>query len=83
MEFLGNQSTQMRSMKGQLLAQEALLVALIKTLDDKQLSTLQTNFHQRAESVKADVLNSMATDALYEHLLDQLEKYSQAVRARS
>ncbi|WP_407713532.1 hypothetical protein [Comamonas testosteroni] len=70
-------------MKGQLLAQEALLVALIKTLDDKQLSTLQTNFHQRAESVKADVLNSMATDALYEHLLDQLEKYSQAVRARS
>ncbi|XLF95868.1 hypothetical protein ACJJWD_16020 [Comamonas testosteroni] len=83
MEFLGNQSTQMRVMKGQLLAQEALLVALIKTLDDKQLSTLQTNFHQRAESVKADVLNSMATDALYEHLLDQLEKYSQAVRARS
>jgi hypothetical protein len=83
MEFLGNQSAQLRAMKGQLLAQEALLVALIETLDDKQLSTLQTNFHQRAESVKADVLNSMATDALYEHLLDQLEKYSQTVRARS
>ncbi|NIF82250.1 hypothetical protein F3J24_01805 [Comamonas sp. Tr-654] len=83
MEFLGNQSTQLRAMKGQLLAQEALLVALIRTLDEKQLSTLQTNFHQHAESVKADVLNSMATDALYEHLLDQLEKYSKAVRTRS
>ncbi|PIG09518.1 hypothetical protein [Comamonas sp. 26] len=83
MEFLGNQSAQLRAMKVQLLAQDALIVAMIETLDDKQLSTLQANFHQRAESVKADVLNSMATDALYEHLLDQLEKYSQAVRARN
>ena len=82
MEFLGNQSTQMRAMKGQLLAQEALLAALIETLDEKQLSILQANFHQRAESAKADLLNSMATDALYEHLIDQLEKYSQTVRER-
>ena len=82
MEFLGNQSTQMRAMKGQLLAQEALLAALIETLDEKQLSTLQANFHHRAESAKADLLNSMATDALYEHLIDQLEKYSQTVKER-
>jgi len=82
MEFLGNQSAQLREMKGQLLAQDALLIALIATLDDKQLGTLRANFHLRAESVKADVLNSMATDALYEHLLDQLEKYSQTVSVR-
>lgn len=82
MEFLGNQSAQLREMKGQLLAQDALLIALIETLDDKQLGTLRANFHLRAESAKADVLNSMATDALYEHLLDQLERYSQTVRAR-
>lgn len=82
MEFLGNQSAQLRAMKGQLLAQEALFVALIETLDDKQLSTLQANFHQSAESVKADVLNSMASDALYERLLEELEKYAQTVRVR-
>lgn len=79
MEFLGNQSAQLRAMKGQILAQEALLIALIETLDGKQLSTLQTHFSQRAESVKADVLNSMATDALYERLLEQLEMYSKTV----
>ncbi len=36
MEFLGNQSAQLRMMKGQILAQEALLIALIETLDDNK-----------------------------------------------
>ncbi|MEB5966817.1 MULTISPECIES: hypothetical protein [Comamonas] len=80
MDFLGNQSAQLRAMKGQILAQEALLVALIESLDDKQLRTLQASYHRRAEAIKADVLNSMATDALYERLLEQLEKYSKIVR---
>lgn len=80
MDFLGNQSAQLRAMKGQILAQEALLVALIESLDDKQLRILQASYHRRAEAIKADVLNSMATDALYERLLEQLEKYSKIVR---
>ncbi len=33
MEFLGNQSAQLRMMKCQIMAQEALIIALIDTLD--------------------------------------------------
>lgn len=36
MEFLGNQSAQPRTMKCQILAQEALPIALIETLDDNK-----------------------------------------------
>lgn len=82
MEFLGSQSAQLREMKGQILAQEALLIALIETLDDNKKSTLQHCFSQRAEEVKASVLNSLATDELYARLLESLERYSQSVRVR-
>lgn len=82
MEFLGNQSAQLRMMKGQIMAQEALLIALIETLDDNKKSNLQHNFSQHAEEIKAEVLNSMATDELYERLLEHLDRYSKTVNLR-
>ena len=82
MEFLGNQSAQLRMMKGQIMAQEALLIALIETLDDNKKSNLQHNFSQCAEEIKAEVLNSMATDELYERLLEHLDRYSKTVNLR-
>lgn len=82
MEFLGNQSAQLRMMKGQIMAQEALLIALIETLGDNKKSNLQHNFSQRAEEIKAEVLNSMATDELYERLLEHLDRYSKTVNLR-
>ncbi|MPT13213.1 MAG: hypothetical protein E2578_24990 [Comamonas sp.] len=69
-------------MKCQIMAQEALLIALIDTLDDNKKSNLQHNFNQRAEEVKAEVLNSMATDELYERLLEHLDRYSKTVNLR-
>lgn len=82
MEFLGNQSAQLRMMKCQIMAQEALLIALIETLDDNKKSNLQHNFSQRAEEIKAEVLNSMATDELYERLLEHLDRYSKTGNLR-
>ncbi|KOC19014.1 hypothetical protein GL58_25770 [Comamonas testosteroni] len=69
-------------MKCQIMAQEALLIALIDTLDDNKKSNLQHNFNQRAEEIKAEVLNSMATDELYERLLEHLDRYSKTVNLR-
>lgn len=82
MEFLGNQSAQPRTMKCQILAQEALPIALIETLDDNKKSNLPHNLSQRAEEIKAEVLNSMATDELYERLLERLDRYSKTVNLR-
>ncbi|WKL15536.1 hypothetical protein QYQ99_24915 [Comamonas testosteroni] len=64
------------------MAQEALLIALIDTLDDNKKSNLQHNFSQRPEKIKAEVLNSMATDELYERLLEHLDRYSKTVNLR-
>ncbi|WP_415798384.1 hypothetical protein [Comamonas aquatilis] len=66
-------------MKSQLVAQEALLFAVIETLNPEYLKTLRLRFELRAEEAKTEVLNSMATDELYERLLEHLEKYSKTI----
>ncbi|CAM4380029.1 hypothetical protein COAQ111491_20655 [Comamonas aquatilis] len=79
MDFLGSQGSELRKMKSQLVAQEALLFAVIETLNPEYLKTLRLRFELRAEEAKTEVLNSMATDELYERLLEHLEKYSKTI----
>ncbi|MEG0052668.1 MAG: hypothetical protein RR715_05345 [Comamonas sp.] len=66
-------------MKSQLVAQEALLFAVIETLNPEHFKTLRLRFELHAEEAKTEVLNSMATDELYERLLEHLEKYSKTI----
>ncbi len=80
MDFLGNQPTELRKMKSQLLAQEALLFSVIETLEPMQRSSLLERFEHHAEEAKTELLNSMATDELYERLLEHLDRYSKNIQ---
>lgn len=79
MHFLGSQDVMLREMKSQLLAQQALLLAIIETLSSDKLKILKSRFELHAEEAKAELLNSMATDEFYERLVEHVEKYSKTI----
>ena len=83
MDFLGDRGDEFRKMKSQLLAQEALLFAVIEMLDEEKLKKLRSLFESHAEVAKTAVLNSMATDELYERLLKHLERYTKTIGSNS
>lgn len=80
MDFLGEPNTELRKMKGQVLALEALLFSVIETLEPAKREKLLSRFDLHAEKAKTKVLNSMATDELYEQLLEHLERYSASIK---
>ena len=65
MDFLGNQSSEIRKMKAQVLALEALNLALIEALRPELREQLQKRFECYSEKMKTQMLNSMVTDELY------------------
>ena len=80
MDFLGNQNSEIRKMKAQLLALEALNLALIEALRPELREKLEKHFECYSEKMKTQVLNSMATDELYGCLLESLDCYQQSLK---
>ncbi|PIG09413.1 hypothetical protein CLU84_2322 [Comamonas sp. 26] len=83
MDFLGNQSNEIRKMKAQLLALEALNLALIEALRPELREQLEKRFECYSEKMKTQMLNSMATDELYGRLLESLDCYQQSLKQTS
>ena len=73
MEFLGKPSDELRKIKSQLIAQEALLRAIVLSLQGPSKDVVLANFHIQAEKMRADCLHSMATDSLNDELQNQLK----------
>ncbi|MBF6630904.1 MAG: hypothetical protein ITG01_07100 [Comamonas sp.] len=73
MDFLGPQGEQLRKMKGQLLAQEALLVAIVQSSCESTKDLVASKFQLQSEKVLADCLHSMASDSMNEELKNQLK----------
>lgn len=80
MDFLGNQNSELRKMKSQILALEALLFSVIENFEPEKRKNLLSRFELHAEEAKAEILNSMATDELYERFLEYLERYSTSIK---
>ena len=80
MDFLGDQNSELRNMKSQILALEALLFSVIENLEPNKRDNLLSRFELHAEEAKTEILNSMATDELYERLLEHLERYSTSIK---
>jgi len=79
MEFLGAQSVELQKMKSQLVSQDALLRALLHILTPEQQAALSMAFSRCAEEAKSNMLNTLASDALYGRLLESLDQYAQMV----
>lgn len=81
MDFLGSPKGELQKMKSQLLAQETLLHALLQIQSPSALRQLQAHYAQRTEHTKANVLHSMASDVLYEHVLVHLADYGHTIQS--
>jgi hypothetical protein len=79
MDFLGSPKSELQKMKSQLLAQETLLQALLHAQSPAALANLQTHYARMTEHTKANVLNSMASDVLYDRVLEHLTKYGRTI----
>lgn len=81
MEFLGKPSDELRKIKSQLIAQEALLRALVHSLQGPTKDLVMVNFHIQAEKMLADCLHSMATDSLNEELQNHIKNLEDIFRS--
>ena len=83
MDFLGPQGDQLRKMKSQLMAQEALLKAIVQSSCGATKELLASNFQIQAEQVLSECLNSMATDSLNDELRAHLKGLEEIFQPQS
>lgn len=77
MDFLGAQSAELRKIKSDVIALEALLTSIVAALPPETKIKAAAHFKYQAEKTQAEWLNSMATDSLFEELHEKLQSLEQ------